>query len=201
MCVLACAGYLPGKVVDTSTGEPVVRTIKDWEYFRLSKPNEPLEPLPRQVKRFRDRRFPGMSLFDAKSELMNCRKRQADLTYKNLVYGFDPMKKFMLERVLAQDFSEVDATLRRKYLERGDVEAGLCILAIGSVLAAESGVVGEDSLVDVYRDIYSDGRLHPLMPPNASTIIKHKLGHVGHRMDMLPVLKQRLEAQREQEVA
>lgn len=201
MCVLACAGYLPPKVVDTSTGEPIVRPMKDWEYSRLSKPNTYLDPMPHQVKRYRDRRFPGMSLIDAKAELVNSRKRQAELTYQNLIYGFDPMKNFMLNRVLAQDFSEVGNSLKLNFLEKNDIEAGLCLLAIGSVLAAENAKINGENLDEVYRDIYSDGRLHPMMPASAATIIKHKLGHIPHRVEMLPFLRSELQQRREQSVA
>ena len=201
MCVLACAGSLPPKVVDTSNGEPIVRSMKDWEHNRLSKPNTYLDPMPHQVKRYRDRRFPGMSLIDAKAELINSRKRQADLTYQNLIYGFDPMKNFMLNRVVAQDFSDVDNNLKLNFLERGDVEAGLCLLAIGSLLAAETAKINNEKLDEVYRDIYSDGRLHPLMPANAATIIKHKLGHIPYRVEMLGVLRSELKHRREQSVA
>jgi hypothetical protein len=201
MCVLACAGYLPPKVVDTSEGQPTVRTMKEWEYNRLTRPNNYIEPLPYQVKRFRDRRFPNLSLRAAKDELVSSRKRQAELTYENLIYGFDPMKTFMLSQVVAQDFSEVDSSIKHNFLESNDIEAGLCLLAIGSVLAAETAKINGEKLNEVYRDIYHDGRLHPMMPPNASTIIKHKLGHIPHRVEMLAYLRSELMRRREQSVA
>lgn len=201
LCVLACAGYLPAQVVDTSRGEPVVRTMKDWEYRRLSQPSVALEPLPYQVKRYRDRRFPGKQLFEAKQDLLISRQRQANLTYKNLIYGFDPMKNFMLDRVLDQDFSDIDKKLRRKFLEQNSIEAGLCILAIGSRLAAESATINGEKLGAVYRDINNDGRLHPLMPESPSTIIKHKLGHITHRVEILPFLRSQLNAEAKQRVA
>lgn len=201
MCVLACAGYLPPKVVDTAKGEPIVRTMKEWEYSRLSKPSTYLEPQPFQVKRYRDRRCPDASLLNAKRELVNSRKRQAELTYQNLLYGFDPMKKFMFNRVLAQDYSDVDVGLRRDFIERDNVEAGLCLLAIGALLAAETATINGEKLSEVYNDIYYDGRLHRSMPANASTIIKHKLGTISHRVEMLPFLKSELMQQREQSVA
>jgi hypothetical protein len=142
-----------------------------------------------------------MSLIDAKAELINSRKRQADLTYQNLIYGFDPMKNFMLNRVLAQDYSEVDSSLKLNFLEKGDTEAGLCLLAIGSVLAAETAKINNEKLDEVYRDIYSDGRLHPMMPASAATIIKHKLGHIPYRVEMLGFLRSELQHRREQSVA
>lgn len=201
LCVLACAGYIPEKVVDTTNGEPIVRGVKDWEHTRLGKPSTPLEPLPYQVKRFRDRRFPGQTLWDAKSELMSSRRRQAELTYENLIYGFDPMKDFMLSQVLQQDFSEVDNSLKLKFLEKDDIEAGLCILAIGAVFAAEAGTINGKPLNDIYREIQVDKRLHHRMPQAPATLIKHKLGHIEHRIEILPALKSTLEAQREQRVA
>lgn len=201
MCVLACAGYLPPQVVDTTSGEPVVRNMKEWEHNRLGRPNTYIEPQPFQVKRFRDRRFPGMPLIEAKTELINSRKRQAELTYQNLIYGFDPMKQFMFNRVLTQDYSDVDAALLRNFLEQDDVEAGLCLLAIGAYKAAEEAKINTEPLTEVYSDIYSDGRLHPAMPQNPVTIIKHKLGHIPHRIEMLPFLKSELMQHREQSVA
>lgn len=201
MCVLACAGYLPPKVVDTSSGEPLVRSMTDWEYTRLSKPNTYLEPQPYQVKRFRDRRFPGMSLMEAKIELISSRKRQADLTYQNLIYGFDPMKKFMLNCVLSQDYSDVDPSLVRNFIERENMEAGLCLLAIGAYKAAQEAKINSVPLGEVYADIYNDGRLHSAMPQSPATIIKHKLGHIPYRVEMLGFLRSELQQRREQSVA
>jgi hypothetical protein len=201
MCVLACAGYIPPQTVDTSSGEPIVRSLKEWEYHRLVRPSKFLEPQPFQVKRFRDRRFPGMPLFDAKLELINSRKRQADLTYQNLLYGFDPMKQFMLNRVISQDYSDVRPAIIRDFLERDDAEAGLCLMAIGAYKAAEEAKINGTSLMAVYADIYTDGRLHPAMPESPATIIKHKLGHISHKLEVLPFLKSELSRQRDQRVA
>lgn len=196
-CALACAGFLSEKVVDTSSGEPITRPIKEWELRRLSRPSNYVPPMPYHVKRFRDKRYPSLNLFEAKNELINSRKRQAEMTYQNLIYGFDPMKNFILDSVINQDLTDVHRGLRSRFLDHQETEAGLCILAIGATLAAESALVNGRSLDLVYKEAFKDGRLHPLMPPRASTLLKHKLGHTADRVDMLGHLRIKLEQERE----
>lgn len=200
-CVLACAGYLPESVVDTSAGEPLIRDMKTWEFDRLRRPNSYVAPLPIQVKRYRDRRFPHMSLLDAKERLINSRKKQAELTYRSIVYGFDPMKRFIAEQMLLQDFEEVRPNMRNSFLDREDISKGLAIIAIGTCLAAESASVNGRPLNEIYVELRKAGRIHPLMPPSPSTLIKNKLGHTQNRVDLLPRLRTILAAGREDSVA
>jgi hypothetical protein len=201
LCVLACAGYLPTRVVDTQGGEPAVRDMLPWELGRLQRPGSYLEPLPMQVKRFRDRRYPDLTLREAKDEMISSRKKQAGLSYQNLLYGFDPMKKFMSEEILGLDFSEVKPRTIRGFLEKKDVGKGLTILAIGAKLVAERATVQGRPLEKVYDEQLRAGRINHLMPQSPSTLIKNKLGAVEHRVELLNGLKLCLEAQRDNKVA
>ncbi|HWT55651.1 MAG TPA: hypothetical protein VN031_01315 [Candidatus Microsaccharimonas sp.] len=201
LCVLACAGYLPNSVVDTSGGEPLIRTMQPWERARLQRPSSYVEPLPLQVKKFRDRRYPELSLREAKQEMIASRKKQADMSYKNLIYGFDPMKKFMVEQIFEQDFEEVKPRVMRGFVEKDSVAKGLAILGIGAVLAAKTATVQGRPLEEVYTECRRAGQLHLQMPPSPATLIKNKLGAIEHRVELLTDLRSHLDARREQRVA
>lgn len=201
MCVLACAGYVPEQVVDTSDGKPLVRPMEYWEFNRLRRPGMYVQPQPYQVKRFRDKRHPGLTLLEAKTELVNSRRRQAEMTYHNLLYGFDPIRKFIVQQVLNQDYSVIRHELRDRFLSNDELEAGLCILAIGTGLAARAALVKDEPLDTTYSALFKEGRLHSKMPATASTLIKHKLGQLSDRIELLPQLKVQLMTPREQRVA
>ncbi len=201
MCALASAGYLPEQIVDTADGKPLVRPMKYWEFNRLRRPGMYVQPQPFQVKRFRDKRRPGLTLIEAKAELVTSRQRQADMTYHTLLYGFDPIKKFIVQQVMSQDYSVLSNELRDRLLIDDDIEAGMCILAVGARLAAQNATVQGESLASVYSALYKEGRLHPRMPANAATLLKHKLGQLSHRIELLPQLKTQLILNEEDKVA
>lgn len=200
-CILLCAGYIPNMVVDTSDGSPSTRPISDWEYNRLSRPASFSVPAPSEVKRFRDNRFPDIPLNLAKISLMEAREQQSRLSYHSLVYGFDPLRNFVIDRVLEQDYSDVRKTIIRKFVEKNDTESGLRLLAIGSLLVSESALVNGRPLESVYREIYSDGRIHNKMPRNPTNIIKNKLGTISYRESILYRLKRKLVDNEEKKVA
>lgn len=188
-CVLLCSGFIPHQVIDTSSGEPVVRDMKGWEYDRLSRSASYSVPSPWEVKRFRDSRLPDRPLIVAKNELLNRRKHQSELSYHSLVYGYDAMRNFVVEQVLDQDYSDVRRSIINKFIDKKDIEAGLCLLAIGAQTAAELSVVRNERLIDVYKGIYSDGRLHERMPQEPATVIKNKLGTIEQRIGYLHRLR------------
>lgn len=162
LCALALALYLPDKVVDTSGGEIEVRSMKDWEHNRLSELGILSPPRPKQVKSYRDKWLPGMSLVDAKQHLLLQRQKQADFGYRNMHYGFDPLREFVRSYVFEQDLSDVKPSLRRKFIYQGDIEAGLTLLGVASVTASRTALIRGQPLDAVYGDLYRREQLHPL---------------------------------------
>lgn len=189
LCGLGVAGYIPDRVVDTRQGEPRVRSIKEWEFRRLREPGELLPPLPRQVKKFRDKWLPEATLTDAKNKLLSNRERQASLGYRHVQYGLDPIRSFITSFVLEQDLSEVKSSLRRDFLLRHDIQAGLTLLGIASVIASRKSNVNGIPFNEVYDDLYIEGRLHPKMKPGAANLLMYKMGSAAGRVALLPRLR------------
>lgn len=195
LCVLALAHYLPEAVVDTSKGEPTVRTMRDWERRRFSEPGQFLAPNPKQVRTYRDKWLPGVTLIRAKARLLAQKEKQSALTSRNLHYGLDPIKSLLDSYVIEQDLSEVKPGLRRGFTERGSTEDGLSLLAIAAVNASSTAKVKGRPLAEVYQELHAEGRLHRSMPPNAGTLIKYKLGGYAGRVALLPALHEQLLSQ------
>jgi hypothetical protein len=196
-CAISVAHYLPENVVDISTGESLVRTRRDWEYRRLSETGELSEqppPKPRQVQKFRNKWLPGVPLLDAKQELVSRRLQQAELRYRFINYGLDPIRDLFAGYVLGQDLSEVKPALRRKFMREGGAEDGLRILGVAAVLASQRARVKDESLDVVYARLHRQGRLHPRMPERAGSLIMHKLGNYAGRTALLPELRARLQS-------
>jgi hypothetical protein len=192
LVVLGLANFLPDEVVDTSRGEPCVRPRRDWEYRRLSEPGTFVPPTPLQVRSYRDKWYPSMPLVDAKAVMLERRQLQAGMTYRYIDYGFDPARSFLRDFVLEQDLSEVKPSLRRKFLREGRAEDGLKMLGAASVLASQRAMVKGEGLDTVYTRLYRAGRLHPMMPEYAGSLIMHKLGNYAGRSALLPELRARL---------
>ena len=190
LCGIAIAGYLPDQVVDTWGGEPRVRAIKDWEFRRMSEPGELLQPNPSQVKKYRDKWLPGLTLVDAKTHLLNNRERQAKFGYRNMQYGLDPIRDFITGYVLEQDLSEVKPSIRNGFLSNKSIEAGLTLLGIASVIASHTARVKDIPFTEVYDELYTEGRLHPMMQPGAANLLMYKLGNTVGRVALLPRLRE-----------
>lgn len=192
IAVLSCAGYMPEYAIDVSTGDPCVRPMNDRQLEMLMMAAEPAPLLPVVVERFRDRRMPDATLEEAAEVLWDKRERQATMSYRNMRYGYDPMKQFLAEIVLEQDVSDMPRKIVGRFLANGDETEGMKLLDAASNRAAE-GVVARGMPVDeLYRQARDDGRLNPNMPPSAGTLIANKLGDFTRRTEILPRLRRRL---------
>jgi hypothetical protein len=163
-----------------------------WEHRRLSEPGRFVPPTPKQVKNYRDKWHPDLPLLTAKELLIAGRERQAGLTYHNINYGLEPIRSFITARALEQDLSEVKRSLQQRFIKHGGTEDGLAILGIAAVLASKAASVQGESLDVVYGRLRAQGRLHPMMPDRAGSLILHKLGNYAGRVALLPVLRENL---------
>lgn len=192
LCILACANYLPERVVDLRGGAPLVRPMADWEYRRLSQPGMFEEPKPFQVKRFRDIRHPDLPLWEAKQRLVVKRQQQAELSYRDLWYGFDPMRSFIIPEVFSHASRGIDMSLERRFLNNDNVEAGLALLSIYASMTSRAATIKGKPANQIYFEMKKEHRLHHLMPPSASAIVRNKMGDEHQRASLLPSLRAKL---------
>lgn len=198
LCVLSCAGFVPEEAVDLSSGEPVIVRMSEEQIARLRMQPEVPEPEPKQVEKYRQQKMPGATFEEVQEVLLNKWRLQATLSYRNLRYGYDPMKHFFTEVVLDQDLSHLREGITHEFVERGTMHPGMVLLAQAAVQAVETAVHRDHKVSDLYRLVREAGYLHPGMPPNAASLVKYKLGDLSTRTGLLPELRRRLMQKLEQ---
>jgi hypothetical protein len=189
MCVLAAAGYLPREAIDMNNGNPVVRQLAGDHLSHLKVVQKPIMPGKDEVERYRRKFLPGSDYDSAERSLTDKRVRQAEMGYRNLRYGYDPIKNFFVSVVLKQDLSHIRDSLIDRFVEDGDEEQGMSLLAKAALQAVETTTFRGRPLVDVYKEAWSDDCLHPAMPPHPASLVKHKLGDKDKRMNILPRMR------------
>jgi hypothetical protein len=192
LCVLSCAGYVPEEAIDLSSGEPAKVRMSGEQIERLRMKPEVQLPEPWQVEKYRKQRLPGASLEEAGRILVEKWRLQADLSYRNLRYGYDPMKAFFTDVVLGQDLTHLPESIIDEFVETGRMEPGMVLLGQAAVQASETSLHRGEKVSDLYRQIRDNGYLHEGMPPNAASLIKYKLGDLSSRTGLLPQLRQKL---------
>ncbi|HSH18252.1 MAG TPA: hypothetical protein VK978_02620 [Candidatus Saccharimonadales bacterium] len=192
LCVLSCAGYVPEKAIEVADGEPHIRRMTDTQIDRLRMKPEVTPPEPWQVEKYRKQRMPQASYRETERVLARKWQLQADLSYRNLRYGYDPMKAFFTEVVLDQDLFHLPEPIIEEFVERGSTRPGMTLLAQAAVQAVETTVHNGHKVSELYRITREAGQLHDGMPPNAASMVKYKLGELTARMALLPMLRQRM---------
>ena len=194
MAVLSCAGYVPERAIDVSTGEPHESDMTEAQAKFLKMIPEPVEVDDVEVERYRKSRLPDATLDTARQILQEKRERQANLSYRNIRYGYDPMKQFFSDVVLDQDLSHMRRKMAlNKFLSNGDVSQGLSALYQAAYQAVNEATFHENQTVaEVYDEARERDRLHPYMPPSAARLIYDKLGDAPGRAKFLPKLRSKL---------
>lgn len=192
LCVLSCAGFLPEDAVDTSTGEPRIVRMTNEQQAQLRVKPEASDPEEWQVEKYRRQKLPAASLDEVRRVLAEKWQLQAELSYRNLRYGYDPMKAFFTEVVLVQDVSHLPECIIEEFVETGSMKPGLVLLSQAAVQAVETAEHRGQKVSDLYRVARSNGYLHNGMPPNAASLVKYKLGDLSTRVGLLPRLRQQL---------
>lgn len=204
LCVLACAGYLPEKVIDLNSGEPVVRLMNEDElyYFRKS-------PLPERVSSFDIKRYMAntinalpepvtigvmRNLKKEAYEILTKRKiTNAQYAYNNLRYAYEPIREFFKVYALSQPIDHIPLSTIDEFLHTDVIERRR---EIGHWLLAKQSEVATESFSGQYKQAFKAGLLHPLMPPRPDNLVKHKLGGTIYRENKIfPQLAERLASQ------
>lgn len=204
LCVLACAGYLPEKVIALNSGEPVERLMNEDElyYFRKT-------PLPEGVSSFDIKRhtanvintLPGPV---TKGVMRHLKKEAYDIltkrnftnaqyAYNNLRYAYEPIREFFKEYALGQPIDHIPLSTIDEFLHTNIIERRR---EIGHWLLAKQSEVATESFSGQYKQAFKAGLLHPLMPSRPDNLVKHKLGGTIYcENKIFPQLAERLASQ------
>lgn len=175
--ILQSAGFLPAEVVDTTRGDLQVREMLPWERKLLARPDHIATITNEAVKQYRDKWRPGHTLLSVKTELKRRREAQAQMSYKDVYYGYAEIKRFIDSFVFNQDFSLLDQRKIDAFRKNSDGVHTEALLGELIGIASQRAQVQGHSLNATYRRIYAEGRLAPGMPKSAALFMRYKLGN------------------------
>lgn len=191
--VLECANFLPEEVIDTTHGDLRVREMQLWERRLLSRPDNVVSVANREAKSYRDKWLPGVKLIDAKKDLQRRRKQQAQMSYRDLYYGYADIKKFIKRNVLEQDICQVNPQLVERFKRDGRIEDGERVLDALVRNTVESATVKGTSLAVTYKQLYRRGLLGRGMPSEAALLVRYKLGNELAQRDLIAELRENID--------
>jgi len=192
LLVLSSAGYVPGEAIVTAGGDPKVLPMTRSQVEMLRMQPEVEVPDDKQVERFWSKRMPDAPIEEAKRVLVEKWQQQADYSYRNIRYGYDPMKAFFADVVTQQDMSHLPGKLIDEFMANGNPTKGMSILAQAAVKTVETSMCQGVPVNDLYKQAKAEGKLHPSMPPHSASLLKYKLGDYESRMALLPKLRERM---------
>lgn len=187
MCVMAAAGYVPERAIDTASGQPRTVAMAESQIEQLKLQPTVIRPEPTEIRRYGGEE--GLGYKEAEQELLDRRTTQAQFGYRNLRYGYENMRAFFTEYVLGQEL-DVRPSVRDPFLMHGDITKGMTLLSQAAKQAVDRTIYQGQSLQRLYDTARTLDRLHPHMPPFAASLVKYKLGDTGMRMSLLPELRQ-----------
>lgn len=190
--ILQSAGFLPAEIVDTTHGDLRVREMQPWERKLLARPDHTVNITNEAVKQYRDRWQPGQALISVKRELRRRRELQAQMSYRDVYYGYAEIKRFIDTFVFSQDFALLD----RKKVDafRANSDSTHTEALLGELIGSTSQIarVKGDSLSSVYKRLYTEERLAPGMPKSAALFMRYKLGNELGRPALAARLRNKL---------
>lgn len=201
LCVLACAGYLPEKVIDMSGAKPVERlmTVDELEFFRRTPPPEKVTVA--ELKRYLAIHEVAGGGHLTKKEV-KCLTEEGRLKFRernathaifsdnDFRYAYAPIRDFFKEYALRQSVDHLPVSLIDEFLHTEKVKRRQFL---GHLLLAKKSEVATESFEVQYRDAHRTGLLHPLMPSMPQNLVKHKLGTQAYREEKIfPQLVERL---------
>lgn len=192
LLLLTGAGYVPDKAIVTTGGEPKVLPMTEGRIRRLRIQPEVEVPDNKQVERFWSKRMPDAPRAEAKRILSEKWQQQAEYSYRNMRYGYDPMKAFFSDVVTGQDMSHLPGMLVDEFMANGNVVKGMSILAQAAVATVETNICQGVPVDKLYKQARADGKLHPCMPPHPASLLKYKLGDYDSCLALLPKLRARM---------
>jgi hypothetical protein len=192
--ILQSAGFLPAEVVDTTHGDLCVREMQPWERKLLARPDYTVSITNEAVKQYRDKWQPGHSLLSVKRELWQRREAQAQMSYRDVYYGYAEIKHFIDYFAFEQDFNLLDQRKISDFRKDGDVNSSEVLLGELLGIASQAAQVKGLSLSATYKALYTQGRLAPGMPKSAALFMRYKLGNELSRPKLIEKLRQKVHA-------
>ena len=127
------------------------------------------------------------------AELAERNRLRSKLLYRNVHYGYEPFRDFITQMVFEQDLSNVKLGVRRKFIHKGEEERGLELMAVAVEELAQSTITyNGQTLSELYKTARESHRLNPNMPLRVEDIIKHKLGDLTMRRQLVPTFRKQL---------
>lgn len=102
--------------------------------------------------------------------------------YRYIRYGYEQVRDFLVEFVTQQDLSHITPVRIEEFLETKDVERKR---TIGMLLLFGAIAVASDPIREPYFTLKREDRLHPRMPSEPQTLVRHKLGHAPERLEKI----------------
>jgi len=190
--MLVCGGFVPDEAIVTTGGEPRVERMTPAKLNMLRVQPEVEVPDDRQVERFWNSRMPDAPKEEAARILAEKWRAQAEYSYRNIRYGYDPMKAFFADVVTQQDMSHLPGKLIDEFKANGNPTKGMTILAQAAVKTVETSICQGVPVNGLYKQAKAEGKLHPSMPPHSASLLKYKLGDYESRIALLPKLRARM---------
>ncbi|GAC1390632.1 MAG: hypothetical protein NVSMB46_00770 [Candidatus Saccharimonadales bacterium] len=117
-------------------------------------------------------------------------------SYKYILYRYDPINAFFKEYVLSHNplmLNEVNiASTCEEFL---GTRKAFRKAFLGHLLIKKTVELATDDLRSTYQFARQNGLLHPLMPGMPQTLVKHKLGNVSSRTELIETLETKLRQQ------
>ncbi|MDB5184343.1 MAG: hypothetical protein JWN38_151 [Candidatus Saccharibacteria bacterium] len=199
-CLFACAGYIPERAIDLSSGEPELVTMSHAQRELMRLP-----AAPREVKRAELRRLarkateaywslPNPTVNRAeylRQTIDGFRERlvvQATFGFHHVSYSYQPMRDFFRAYVVKQDLQEHLQTID-EFLGTSNPEVRF---NKGQWLLAKALEKAGEPMNEQYREAYRAGLLHPKMPSKPHVLTRYKLGQAQERVAVVAELEQSL---------
>lgn len=202
LCVLSAAGYVPDSAIDLHGDEPRVQRMNHEQLAWLRKPAAPRKIRYQDETRLERRIKLGLNsgalsgdpdrLYQAaRHELAERYRRQAAFGLHHLAYQYQPMRDFFRLMVLKQDLSDIRQSELKveEFLLTRDNERKM---RLGRWLLGQATRRSTDGIQQNYGLLFRLGKLHPLMPAEANSLVVFKLGDRRQRSKLVIEKEQQL---------
>ena len=191
LCVLACAGYVPDRVIDLhAEDEPTSRLMTAEERCAFNATPMPQTVGERDIAWYRQKLAgydPTATPSDAdiRQLLEESFHRQALFSRNNFRYGYEPIRSFFENYLISAPMLDVTPRFMKRFLGTRNMQKRT---EMGERLLTRASVVSTAGLIKVYRQLHQEGMMSPLMPPVPIELVKYKLGNQRRRQELIPKL-------------
>lgn len=187
--ILNISGYLPHKIIDLSSGEPVIRDTKTEERQQLTSQAHDYSINHKELRAYC--RLTGLPPNKAWRQ-MNMRKQaRASMAYATIRYSDTPIRDFFEDYLLRPEMIDIKKRTIKRYLSTKDAEL---LSYMGDSILSRAVQVATAPLLAEYQNMFSLGAINQNIGPKPAKIMKFHLGsHRRRRKVILPKLSELLE--------